>query len=109
MMGDIGYEKILVLNFTSNKSYNLNQRTLYMPSVDNIYIFGNGASISVKDYDDSNENKFIKVIQGQFCSIMNLTISRFNTAILNEGSISITSSHFNNNNVWNINLRMVHS
>ena len=99
MMGDIGYEKILVLNFTSNKSYNLNQRTLYMPSVDNIYIFGNGASISVKDYDDSNENKFIKVIQGQFCSIMNLTISRFNTAILNEGSISITSSHFNNNKI----------
>lgn len=99
MMSNIGYVKILILNFTSNKSYNLNQRTIYMPNVENIFIFGNGASISVKDYADSNEYKFIKVVQGQFCSIMNLTISRFNTAILNEGSMSITSSHFKNNKI----------
>lgn len=99
MMSNMEYVKILILNFTPNKSYNLNQRTIYLPSVENIYIFGNGASIGVKDYDYSMEYKFIKVVQGQFCSIMNLTISRFNTAILNEGSISITSSHFNNDKI----------
>ena len=98
-MSNIGYVKIVILNFTSNKSFNLNQKTIHMPDVENIYIFGNGASISIKDYDDSNEYKFIKVDQGQYCSIINLTISRFNTAIQNEGSISITSSHFINNKI----------
>lgn len=99
MMDNIGHVKFLILNFTSAKTYNINQRAIYMPNVENIYIFGNGATISVKNYADSNEYNFIKIVQGQFCSITNLTISRFNTAIFNKGSISISYSHFNNNRI----------
>ena len=99
MMPSIGHVKFLILNFTSANVYNINQRTIYMPGVENIYIFGNGATISVKNFADSNEYHFIKTVQGQFCSITNLTISRFNTAILNKGSLSIANCHFTNNRV----------
>ena len=99
MMNTIGHVKFLILNFTSAKVYNINQQAIYMPGVENIYIYGNGARISVKDYADSNEYNFLKTVQGQFCSIDNLTICRFNTAILNKGSLAISHSHFINNRV----------
>ena len=98
-MDKIGHVKFLVLNFTSARFFSSNSRAMCLPSVENIYIYGNGATISVKSFADSEEYKFIKILQGQFCSIDGLTLTRFNTAILNMGSLSIAHSHFNTNRI----------
>lgn len=98
-MDNIGHVKFLILNFTSAEFYRTNQRPIYLPGVENLYIYGNGATISVKNSGDSMEYNFLKTVQGQFCSISNLTIDRFNTAILNKGSLSISDSHFTNNRI----------
>lgn len=98
-MDKIGHVKFLVLNFTSARFFSSNSRAISLPSVENIYIYGNGATIGVKNFADSEEYKFIKILQGQFCSIDGLTLTRFNTAILNMGSLSIAHSHFNTNRI----------
>ena len=97
-ISSIGSVRFLILNFTSSRIYNINSGVISLPMVENIYIYGNGATINVNG-KDSDENSFLKIIQGQFCSINNLTISGFNKAIINQGSLSITGTHFMSNKV----------
>ena len=94
----LGHVRILVLNFTPN-TYKLSNEDAFKLSfdlVENLIIYGNGATISV-DADKSDECHFLKVSSGQNFQIDNLSINGFNRAIINEGVLSLTNTVFKNN------------
>ena len=87
----------LIVNFTNPQVYNVNTFNFNFDNVKYLYINGHGATINKLNCTPSDENHFLKINPGQFYSIDNLTVCGFNSAIINQGSLSISKSTFKNN------------
>ncbi len=95
----LGHVRDLIINFAPDATFKLAKEEgikFSFDSVENLFIIGNGATISV-DTENSDECHFLKVFKGQNYQITNLTITGFNKAIINEGSLSLTDTTLKNN------------
>ena len=95
----LGHVRDLVIDFAPNANIKISKSEGFKFSfdyVENLFILGNGATISV-DTENSDECHFLKVSKGQNYQINNLVIKGFNRAIINEGSLSLTNTTFSNN------------
>lgn len=98
-INSLGHVRDLIMDFAPNITCKLSKADGFkfsFESVENLLINGNGATISV-DTDTSDECHFLKVHEGQNYQINGLTISGFNRAIFNEGSLFLTNTIFKNN------------
>lgn len=95
----LGSVRYLMVDFAPNITCKLAKSDdfkISFESVENLFIRGNGATISV-DTKNSDECHFLKVFKGQNYQIKDLIINGFNRAIINEGSLSLINTTFNNN------------
>ena len=102
----MGHIKYLILNFTQDISYGFHDYTNYMafPEVENLYIDGNGATISLASCVSGTKAKFLKISQGTNCIMENITLIGFNQPIENAGTLTIMSttiSHTLSNSRYN--------
>lgn len=71
--------------------------TLFDMDYGKLILNGNGARIFVSNPKDSDETKFLKTTARSTVNIVNMSISGFNIAITNLGTVIITNSSFYNN------------
>ena len=96
---DIKYMKFCILNFLPNVTYDLSPdfEAMSFKNIEILYIIGNGATINVKGNKDNNECHFLEIKPASTVVIKGLTLSGFNRAILNKGTLTISNSTFKSN------------
>ncbi|AMD17226.1 hypothetical protein TL18_03825 [Methanobrevibacter sp. YE315] len=68
-----------------------------LKSIKNLMIYGHGATISIRNPRIDNIKHFLKVNSGTMATINNITLTGFNSAILNYGQCQMTKVDFNKN------------
>ena len=92
---------MVVFNLEKNQVFNYdsdNLRFFYVTGGSNIVLFnGNNATFKVKNPGDRKEAHLFKVEKQGVLILNNLTVTGFNTAIENQGSLFITNTVFDKN------------
>lgn len=96
---DNGYSDQIIINFINSDTINMEcfDGNLFHPRFTTLIFNGNGNTIQAKNNKKNDLFKFIYVEKNCLVIINNLTISKFNTAILNYGTCIITNSVLDHN------------